>query len=156
MNSLKNRGKSIIFLATGCKIGFIPYAPGTFGTLAGLPLCYILDLLPWNIALLFLIAFMPAAAWISGQAEQLLGKKDPGSIVIDEIAGIMITFFNVPLSIKSVILGFLLFRFFDIIKPFYIKRLESFFSGGWGVLMDDVAAGILANLLLRIVLFIWN
>lgn len=151
---MKIQNKWVIFWATGCGSGSIPFAPGTFGTLAGLPLCYLLTLLPFYAALFCMLAFMPLAAHISTLAERILAKKDPGAIVIDEIAGIMLTLFALPFNWLTVIAGFLIFRFLDILKPFQIQKLEKIFPGGWGVLMDDVAAGILANIILRIIILL--
>jgi len=147
MKAEKNKNAIILFLATGAYSGNMPFAPGTFGTLVGLPLCYYLSFLEWHVQLFLIIVFMPIAAWICGQGEQLLGTKDPGAIVIDEIAGIMITFYCVPFSLINVICGFLLFRFFDILKPYPISKAEHFFKGGTAVLMDDVIAGIFARMI---------
>jgi len=144
----------ITFLATGAYFGKIPFAPGTWGTLVGLPICYVLSCMHWPLQLILLILFMPFAAWISGQAEHYFGKKDPGAIVIDEIAGIMITLAFVPYTLIHVIAGFLLFRFFDILKPYPISKAETYFQGGTAVLMDDVIAGIFARVILEI-LRIW-
>jgi len=142
--------KSIIFfLATGAYSGNIAFAPGTWGTLAGLPFCYALSFLPGLLQLAILISFMPIAAWISGQGEQYLETKDPGAIVIDEIAGIMITLVLLPFNFINVTAGFLLFRFFDILKPYPISKAENYFQGGTAVLMDDVIAGIFARIVLE-------
>jgi phosphatidylglycerophosphatase A len=149
-----NKQSIILFLATGAYSGNIPFAPGTWGTLVGLPLCYFLSLLTWPLQLIMLFLFMPFAAWISGQGEQYLGGKDPGAIVIDEIAGIMVTLVFVPFSFFHAIVGFLLFRFFDILKPYPISRAETYFQGGTAVLMDDIIAGIFARIILE-VFVIW-
>ena len=92
------------------------------------------------------------AVWVAGQAEQLLGAKDPGCIVIDEIAGMAVTFLGVPFSVPAVIIGFVLFRFFDILKPFPVGYMEKRLSGGLGVVMDDVAAGVMSNVALHVIL----
>jgi phosphatidylglycerophosphatase A len=144
--------KIIMFLATGAYFGKIPFAPGTWGTLVGLPICYGQSFMTWPVQFMIIIFFMPIAAWISGQAEQNFGKKDPGAIVIDEIAGIMITLAYVPFTFLNVIAGFLLFRFFDILKPYPISKAEDYFQGGTAVLMDDVIAGIFARVILEIFL----
>jgi len=142
----------VLFFASGAFSGYIPLAPGTWGTLAGLPLCYVLSCLTWPLQFMILCVFMPIAAWISGQGEQYLGKKDPGAIVIDEIAGIMITLLLVPFTFINVIAGFLLFRFFDILKPYPISKAETYFHGGTAVLMDDIIAGIFARILLEVII----
>ena len=94
------------------------------------------------------------AVWISGQAEKLLGAKDPGCIVIDEIAGMAVTFLGVSFSVPAAIIGFILFRFFDILKPFPVGYMEKRFSGGLGVVMDDVAAGAMSNVALQVILLV--
>ena len=90
------------------------------------------------------------AVWVAHQAERLLKEKDPGCIVIDEIAGMCVTMLAIPLTITTGLAGFFLFRFYDIIKPPPAKQMEKRLTGGWGVVMDDVIAGIMANLSLRI------
>jgi len=95
---------------------------------------------------------MGIAVWVSGEAEKLFNEKDSGRIVIDEIAGMSVTLFLVPWTVTSVVMGFLLFRIMDIIKPFPIRRLEHGLSGGWGVVGDDLLAGIYAQVALRVVI----
>jgi len=89
------------------------------------------------------------ATWIANEAEKVFNSKDPGCIVIDEIAGIILTLFGLPFNIISVAAGFFVFRVLDIWKPYPIRLLENKFSGGFGIVLDDVAAGILSNLILR-------
>jgi len=144
--------KIVLFFATGAFSGYISFAPGTWGTLVGLPICYGMSLLSWPLQLIIILAFMPISAWICGKGEVYLGKKDPGAIVIDEIAGIMITMAFLPFTLINVILGFVLFRFFDILKPYPISKAETFFHGGTGVLMDDVIAGLIARGLMQFLL----
>ncbi len=91
---------------------------------------------------------------VAGEAEKLLNTKDPGCIVIDEIAGMMVTFLGLPFDMVTALAGFLLFRVFDILKPFPIRLLERRLPGGLGVVMDDVAAGVCANVVLRILIFL--
>jgi phosphatidylglycerophosphatase A len=90
--------------------------------------------------------------WIAHEAEKILQTKDPGCIVIDEIAGMILTLFGLPFNMMTLILGFVLFRVLDIWKPYPIRFLDKNLSGGVGIVMDDVAAGILSNLVLRIIL----
>ena len=142
----------MVLLATGCYAGYIPIASGTFGTLVGIPLCYFLSMLGPLEGMLFIVVFAGSAVWISGEAEKVFKKKDSGLIVIDEMAGFLVTLFLIPWSAKSVVTGFLLFRLMDITKPFPIRRLEAKLPGGWGVVGDDVLAGIYANVALRVIM----
>jgi len=147
-----NKQSITLFLATGAFSGYIPFAPGTWGSLAALPLCYVLSHFSWYWQLTIILLFLPIAAWICGQGEIYLGTKDPGAIVIDEIAGMFITLAFVPFTVLNTIMGFLLFRCFDILKPFPISKAETFFKGGTGVLMDDLIAGLFARVILEILM----
>ena len=142
----------VLFLATGFGVGYARWAPGTLGTLVGLPLCYGLTRLPLSVALAGIVVFILLAIWIAEAAERELGRKDPGCIVIDEIAGIMVTLVGIPWNVTSVVSGFLVFRIFDIAKPFPIRQLERRFKGGVGIVIDDVVAGIIGSITLRIIL----
>jgi phosphatidylglycerophosphatase A len=149
---MNSKQKSVMFLATGCYIGNLPIAPGTFGSVLGLFLCYFLSKIGLLLALFLTIAFILCAIWIAHEAEKVLQTKDPGCIVIDEIAGMILTLIGLPFNMMTIILGFAMFRGLDIWKPYPIRFLEKNLSGGVGVVMDDVAAGILSNLILRILL----
>ena len=142
----------MLFLATGFYIGKIPFAPGTFGTILGLALCFVLAglKLPWAIGCIVL--FIVLAVWIANDAEKLLKKKDPGCIVIDEIAGMAVTLVGLPFNLTTALIGFIIFRILDISKPFPIRALDKRVSGGVGIVIDDVVAGIFANLLLRLIM----
>jgi len=144
--------KSVVFLATGGYIGNLSFAPGTFGSALGLFLCYFLSKIGLLLSLFLTIAFIFCAMWIAHEAEKILQTKDPGCIVIDEIAGMILTLFGLPFNMMTLILGFVLFRVLDIWKPYPIRFLDKNLSGGVGIVMDDVAAGILSNLVLRIIL----
>ncbi len=140
----------MVLMATGCYAGYTPVAPGTFGTLVAIPLCYLLSRLGLVHGILFLGLFTGFAVWMSGEAEKVFKKKDSSLIVIDEIAGLLVTLFLIPWNVKSVVIGFFLFRLMDIAKPFPIRRLETKLPGGWGVVGDDILAGIYANVALRL------
>ena len=144
--------KSVLFLATGCYVGNLPIAPGTFGSVLGLSLCYFLSKIGLLLAMFLAIAFILCAMWIAHEAEKVLQAKDPGCIVIDEIAGMILTLIGLPFNMMTIILGFAMFRGLDIWKPYPIRFLEKKLPGGVGVVMDDVAAGILSNLILRVLL----
>ena len=143
-----------MFLATGCYIGNISFAPGTFGSVLGLFVCFFLSKIDFSIAVLLTLIFILSAIWIAGEAEKILGEEDPGCIVIDEIAGIILTLSGLPFNITSMTVGFLIFRVLDIWKPYPIRLLENKFSGGIGIVLDDVVAGILSNVILRVFLIL--
>jgi len=140
----------ILLLATGFGAGFSPLAPGTTGTLIAIPLYLFFSSIPSPIFELTIVAFFFLASWISDKAQNHWGKKDDRRIVIDEIVGFLITMLWVPRTTLFVIAGFFLFRFFDVIKPPPLRRLEKV-NGGYGVVLDDVAAGVYANIVLQIV-----
>jgi phosphatidylglycerophosphatase A len=140
-----------LVLATGFGVGYSPIAPGTFGTLLAIPVYYFLSTIPSPIYEITLIGFFFLSVWISENAEIFFGKKDDQRIVIDEIMGFFITMLWVPKTVRFVIIGFFLFRFFDILKPFPIRRLEKRLKGGYGVVLDDVIAGIYANIVVQII-----
>lgn len=141
--------KAIIFIATGGLIGFAPVAPGTFGSLAALPLCLWLAYLKIPAVIVFTIGLILISVWIAHQAEQLVGTNDPKQVVIDEICGMVVAFIGVPFHPLSAMWGFILFRVFDILKPFPIRWVDSRMTGGWGIVMDDVVAGLFANAVLH-------
>jgi phosphatidylglycerophosphatase A len=131
-------------MATWFGSGLAPVAPGTAGTLAAIPLYLALYRLPLPSYLLTVTAFTFFACWIAGRAEVLYGAKDPGKIVIDEVAGFLVTMTAIPCSLWTIVAGFLLFRFFDIIKPFPARQIDQKLKNGYGVVLDDIVAGIYA------------
>jgi phosphatidylglycerophosphatase A len=140
-----------LLLATGFGIGYSPVAPGTLGTLVAIPIYYFLSDIPSPLYEITLIGFFFLSVWISENAQIFFGKKDDQRIVIDEIVGFLITMLWVPKTFPFIIIGFFLFRFFDILKPFPIRRLERKLKGGFGVVLDDVMAGVYANIVLHLV-----
>ncbi|MBI9084530.1 MAG: phosphatidylglycerophosphatase A [Desulfobacterales bacterium] len=148
------RDKAVVFAATGGYVGLIPVAPGTFGTLVGLPLCYLLSKIGPVPALVATAIFIGASVWIAHRAEAVLDRHDPGCIVIDEIVGMAVTLIWLPFTARTAVAGFVLFRLLDILKPPPVRTLDRKLPGGLGVVMDDVAAGMIANLILR-GLFFW-
>jgi phosphatidylglycerophosphatase A len=140
----------ILFLAFGFGSGLAKKAPGTFGTLAAIPVYWLFvqgDLLVYSLLTLFVTVI---GVWICGIAAEKLGEHDFGGIVWDEIAGYLITMCLVPLTWQTLIAGFILFRFFDILKPWPIKWLDQQVHGGFGIMIDDVLAGLFAGGLLLI------
>jgi phosphatidylglycerophosphatase A len=151
---MKIRDRAVIFLATGLLIGNVPFAPGTFGSLIGLPLAFLLSRLNLLLSVSFILLFVFFAIAVASAAEKILSKKDPAKIVIDEIAGLMVTFAGLSFNLRTAIAGFIIFRAFDILKPFPIRALERKVPGGGGVVLDDVLAGIYANLILRLAFYL--
>lgn len=153
---MNSRDKAVVCLATGFYTGKIPLAPGTFGTLPGLFLCFFLAGTSLQAAILLVFILIGLSIWIAGEAEKIVGKKDPGCIVIDEIAGMAVTLVGIPFTIQTAVAGFLLFRFFDIIKPPPIRTVDKKLHGGAGIVLDDVIAGIFANIVLRAGIYLMN
>ncbi|MBN1105339.1 MAG: phosphatidylglycerophosphatase A [Deltaproteobacteria bacterium] len=147
-------GKVALVLATWFGVGFLPKAPGTFATLAALPLVVILNRFGAFWGSLLLLAFLLLAFWSADQAGKMAGRNDPQEIVVDEVAGFLVTLFLAPQTWLSLALGVALFRVFDIWKPFPVRTAERI-RGGAGILMDDIAAGVYANLCLRAILLVW-
>ncbi len=137
-------------IASGVYVGYVPYAQGTVGSLWG-PVLYLIvpeGCLKWlwyGLPALFFLG-----VWSSGASEAYWGH-DPGRVVIDEIVGMLATLAFLLPSKKALLAGFLLFRLFDIVKPFPIRAIEKL-PGGWGIMMDDVMAGVYALVVLRAVL----
>jgi phosphatidylglycerophosphatase A len=133
-------------------VGYVPVAPGTFGSAVGLLIWYVLpvSLLAQGAAI---AAVSLIGAWSGTIAERQYAKVDPGYVVIDEVAGMLVTLFLVPVGWAGAIGAFLLFRLFDIVKPYPANRLERL-HGGLGIMADDIMAGVYANLALR--LCIWS
>ena len=144
----------IVFLATGCFTGFLPVMPGTWGTFASIPVVIIVHKGGATSQLISAVAFLGLAVWIAAKAEVLLGTRDARPIVIDEMVGFVISLIWLPLSPLTVCLAFVLFRLFDIVKPPPIGSLENRLQSGWGVVMDDVMAGIYTNISLRVFLIL--
>jgi len=145
---------AVLFFSTGFYSGYIPFAPGTFGTLTALPLCYLLSLCSRGTGAVIIVAVIALAVWLADSSEKLIGRKDPGCIVIDEIAGMLVTVAGLPFNFFTVAAGFVLFRMLDIFKPFPIRTLERKIPGGAGIVVDDIAAGIMGNITLRIILYL--
>lgn len=141
--------EAVLFVAQGAYSGRSPVAPGTAGTIVGVLLFLAVRNLapvPYGILCVLLCVI---GAWAAGEAEEILGRKDHRSIVIDEIAGYLISLFLVPPAWGYIISGFFLFRFFDIVKPWPLFRLQDV-RGGLGVMLDDIGAGIYTNIVLQI------
>lgn len=147
-------------IATVGFIGYSPLAPGTLGSLAAalVFLLFPLYLSTWfwiaGLALLLIVAVWSAQQMADSAAQRAAsGKVDPQEVVIDEVMGMAVALAFLPLSLKTIGIGFLLFRIFDVTKPFPARRSEKL-PGGWGIVMDDVVAGIYVNVVVRIILMV--
>jgi phosphatidylglycerophosphatase A len=142
-------------LATGLGAGYSPFAPGTVGTLVGIPCYLVFSGLTWPLQFLSVVAFTFLAVHYAGKAEDLFAVKDSPRIVIDEIVGFQWALIFIAPTWTHIGLGFLFFRFFDIVKPFPANVFQDRLPGGWGIVADDVMAGIYGNILLRMAIAIW-
>lgn len=144
------------FLGYGFGAGLSPTAPGTVGTLAAIPVYLLFWWSGWTVYGLLVLLGIIAGVKICDYCGRQLNSHDHGAIVWDEIIGFCITMFLVPLSIWTLILGFILFRAFDIFKPWPIKTVDEKLNDGLGVMLDDVVAGIMACVSLHIILAIFS
>ena len=138
-------------LATSLGVGYAPFAPGTFGSLAGLLAWAVLPSSPASQAAIVAVIFV-AGAWSGSVAETHFRRADPGPVVIDEVMGMLITLFMNPVGWTGAAVGFLLFRLFDVIKPYPSNRLERL-PGGVGIMADDAMAAVYANVALRVLIW---
>jgi len=141
-------------VSTGLGIGYIGKGAGTVAAVLTCFIWYIFQSGYFNdfyFSAIFTLVITGLGIWSANEVEQLWGK-DSNKVVIDEVVGMCITLLFIPISIKYIIIGLLLFRFFDIEKPLFIRRMESL-KGGWGVMADDVLAGIYSNIVLQAIVF---
>lgn len=145
----------IHFLAFGLGSGAAPKAPGTAGTLAAIPIWYLFS--DWAIGPYLLLIFVTTlfGIWICGRTSRDLGVHDHGGIVWDEFVGLWITLIAVPTGWVWVVLGFALFRVFDILKPWPIGWVDRRVSGGWGIMLDDILAGLMAWCVLQVLNYLF-
>jgi len=141
-------------VATGLGSGYSPVAPGTAGSLVGLLLFLPLAGLAWPTQLAAIAAVTLGGTLAAARVARGVGRKDPGLVVVDEVAGQWLTFLALPVTPVTALAGFLLFRLMDIVKPWPARDLERL-PGGIGIMADDLAAGVYANLALRAGLAIW-
>jgi len=142
------------WLAFGFGSGAAPVAPGTFGTLVAIPIYLLMRDLPPLIYALAVLAFFISGVWICGKTSHDIGVEDHGGIVWDEFTGYLVTMFMAPAGWVWVVAGFILFRLFDIWKPWPIKALDQKVKGGFGIMIDDVLAGVFAAFCLQGLVFL--
>ncbi|HSP90830.1 MAG TPA: phosphatidylglycerophosphatase A [Vicinamibacterales bacterium] len=147
------RSRLAVAFASFGYVGFAPVAPGTVGSAAAIPFFLLLRLAhsAW-LEIAVCAAIVAAGAWSARITEQALGVEDPGPVVIDEVVGMFVSLLFLPATWLVVLAGFVAFRVFDIIKPWPADRFEQI-PGGWGVMADDVMAGVYANLTLQFLLW---
>jgi len=161
MTRIEIRSKRIDFVALAiatCGVGYLPLAPGTFGSLVGVGIFWLLVRANPLVIVVAILAVTFAGIWAGSRVEQVSGRKDPGKVVVDEVAGQMIALFPLTLlgrwSIGAVILSFILFRVFDIVKPYPANRLQDL-DGGMGIMFDDLVAGVYGAVVVSIILRIF-
>ncbi len=148
-----NLKKPTHFFALGFGLGLAPKAPGTFGTFAALP--FILLTMTQSLYLQLIVALIICVFgfWVCGKAARDVGVHDHPAIVWDEVAGYYITMLGVAITPWTLLAGFILFRFFDIVKPWPIKLLDKHVKGGFGIMVDDILAGVFSLLCLQGLLY---
>jgi len=144
----------VTVIATGFGFGYAPLIPGTIGTLVGIPICLLLNLGGWIVYVSGTLALSAAGVWLAGRADRVFGVHDSQKIVIDEICGFLVTMALVIPGPLTIGIGFAAFRLFDIVKPFPAGYLDRNVPGGMGVMLDDIAAGVYANITLRLSTFV--
>lgn len=145
--------KFVTFVATGGCVGFFPIAPGTMGALVGFLIYLLFSRFSWPIYLLSTAVLFFLGVWAAERAEIVFASRDSSKIVIDEIIGYLLTMALIPFSPETSLVGFLFFRLFDIIKPPPAGKIDRQMEGGLAVVLDDVVAGIYANLSLHLLLW---
>jgi len=143
------------FIALGFGSGLFKKGPGTAGSLAAIPIFYFLLNLPSLLQWLFVITLFFIGLYSSNKVIAVIDQKDPSFIVIDEIVAVLFLFILIPSNIKLLALAFILFRVFDIFKPFPVSWAENYFQGALGIMMDDIVAALLSLLVIRLTLYVF-
>jgi len=146
--------RPVCFLGLGFGSGLAPFAPGTFGTIAAIPIYMLMEPLPLTIYLLVTTIFFILGIYICQKSADWLGKDDPSAVVWDEIVGYLVTMIVAPAGWQWVIIGFVLFRIFDIMKPWPVSLADKKLHGGFGIMLDDVVAGIYAAISLQVLILV--
>ena len=141
-----------IAISSGAFSGYLPKMPGTWGSLVAVGILFFIPALPFWAYLLLCLGVTLIGVWSCGKARQMYKMVDSPKIVIDEIAGIMVTMIGIPLTGYWLFWGFILFRIFDITKPPPAKYFDSKVHNSWGVMLDDIIAGIYSNIILQLML----
>jgi phosphatidylglycerophosphatase A len=142
-------------VATALGSGYSPIAPGTAGSLVGLALFWPMSGLFWPVLLAAIAVLFLLGVHCASRVAAQVGRKDPGIVVVDEVAGMWVTLLAVPFTPVTAALGFVAFRVMDVFKPWPARQLEGL-PGGWGIMADDIMAGVYANLLVQVLLRAWS
>ena len=138
-----------LFIATWGYVGYAPFAPGTFGSAAGLAVYVLLRQWPSaGLELAVIAGLFVIGVWSGNVAERVIGSTDPQPVVVDEVVGMLITLALLPVTVSGALVGFLVFRLFDVVKPWPSRRFEAL-HGGLGVMADDAMAAVYGNLVMR-------
>lgn len=143
-----------VWLATAGGAGRFPFAPGTVGSVIGVGLFLLIARTPGLIQVAVVASVVPIGIWASGRAAEVFGREDPGQVVIDEVAGQLVTLLFTGVTLGGALLGFFVFRLLDIVKPWPANRFERL-PGGVGIMADDLMAGLYGNLLLQVAVAVW-
>jgi len=143
--------KLIMLIATGLGLGYLPKAPGTWGSLLGIPIHLLLIQLAAQNYVIALVVIVVVGVLAAGSAEKIMDLRDPGLVVIDEVIGMLITLIGAPAKPLVLLTGFILFRIFDIAKPYPIRLIDRHLNGGIGIVMDDMLAGVFALAVLQVI-----
>ena len=143
------------FIALGFGSGLFKKGPGTAGSLAAIPIFYFLLNLPSLLQWLFVITLFFIGLYSSNKVIAVIDQKDPSFIVIDEIVAVLFLFILIPSNIKLLAFAFILFRVFDIFKPFPVSWAENYFKGALGIMIDDIVAALLSFLVIRLILYVF-
>ena len=143
--------KLIMLIATGLGLGYLPKAPGTWGSLLGIPIHLLLIQLATKNYVIALVVIVVVGVLAAGSAEKIMDRRDPGLVVIDEVIGMLITLIGAPAKPLVLLMGFILFRIFDIAKPYPIRLIDRHLNGGIGIVMDDMLAGVFALAVLQVI-----
>ncbi len=146
--------RPVCFLGLGFGSGLAPKAPGTFGTIAAIPIYLLMQDLSLMLYIALTVIGFIVGIWICQQSADWLGTEDPSAVVWDEIVGYLVTMIAAPQGWQWAVLGFILFRFFDILKPWPISLADKKLHGGFGIMFDDVIAGIFAGVLLQLTYYV--
>ena len=151
VNIVFRMNRILLLIATYLNIGRISKAPGTVATAATIPLWWALSQTGPLVYMVVVLALIPLGVMAANAYEAQSTEHDAKEIVIDEVVGFLITMVWLPLTWQSLVLGFILFRFFDIVKPPPIRQLDQHVKGGFGVMIDDIAAGLVSSVILQII-----